>query len=381
MEGGALLSQGGYGCVFSPSINCNGKESSKKFISKIQKNDFSADNEILVGNIVSKHKDYRQYFAPVINTCSVNVSKIQTQGLGECNIMTENANLDLFLMMKIRFIEGSVLSTFITENKNSALIFSSFINIYTHLLKSIDILIQQKVVHFDLKGANIVYDKNTETPIVIDFGLSIPMNILLDDEEYYRYFYIYAPDYYVWPLEVHFLNFIENIDPEPTKENIKNLVDEFVENNSAINKLSPSFQKKYKISAIEELSKYLNQPQKQVKEKILTYWDTWDNYSISIMYLKYIDLLFGNDVQIEENQFIKFMIKTMLQNIHPDPNKRISVKKNIELVEKIISESDSMVDFEDLIKEISINKVDIIKKTLKNKKTMEKLTKKILSKK
>ena len=75
------------------------------------------------------------------------------------------------------------------------------------------------------------------------------------------------------------------------------------------------------------------------------------------------------------------MIKTMLQNIHPDPNKRISVKKNIELVEKIISESDSMVDFEDLIKEISINKVDIIKKTLKNKKTMEKLTKKILSKK
>ena len=37
MEGGALLSQGGYGCVFSPSINCSGKESSKKLNVDINK--------------------------------------------------------------------------------------------------------------------------------------------------------------------------------------------------------------------------------------------------------------------------------------------------------------------------------------------------------
>ena len=49
MEGGSLLSQGGYGCVFTPSINCQGIEHSKDFISKIQKNDFSARNEIFVG--------------------------------------------------------------------------------------------------------------------------------------------------------------------------------------------------------------------------------------------------------------------------------------------------------------------------------------------
>ena len=27
MEGGKKLAEGGYGCVFSPSINCSGKES------------------------------------------------------------------------------------------------------------------------------------------------------------------------------------------------------------------------------------------------------------------------------------------------------------------------------------------------------------------
>ena len=381
MEGGALLSQGGYGCVFSPSINCSGKESSKKFISKIQKNDFSADNEILVGNIVSKNKNSDRYFAPVINSCPISVSKIKTEGLDNCNIITENSKLDLFLMMKIKYIDGSVLSTFITENKSSAFIFSRFVNIYSHLLKGLEILIQENVVHFDLKGLNIVYDKENEIPIIIDFGLSIQINILLDDKNYYRYFYIYAPDYYVWPLEVHYLNFIENIDPEPTKENIKNLVRDFVEKNSAINKLSESFQKKYTISAVEELNKYLNKPPREVKKEILKYWKTWDNYSLSIMYLKYIDLLFGKDTQIEDNKYIKFMIQIMLQNIHPNPKRRISVKKNIELVENFMTETNSMRDFEGLINEISLNKDEIIKKTLKNKKTMTKLTKKILSKK
>ena len=40
MKGGGLLAEGGYGCVFSPGINCNGKTMvSKKYVSKIQKYD------------------------------------------------------------------------------------------------------------------------------------------------------------------------------------------------------------------------------------------------------------------------------------------------------------------------------------------------------
>ena len=55
MIGGSLLSQGGYGCVFHPEINCKGKETTnKKYISKIQKNDFSAENEISIGKHIEK---------------------------------------------------------------------------------------------------------------------------------------------------------------------------------------------------------------------------------------------------------------------------------------------------------------------------------------
>ena len=48
MKGGKLLSEGGFGCVFNPSIKCNGESDSEKFVSKIQRYDNSAKNEIAI---------------------------------------------------------------------------------------------------------------------------------------------------------------------------------------------------------------------------------------------------------------------------------------------------------------------------------------------
>ena len=36
MIGGKLLSEGGFGCVFNPSMRCDGEVESEKFVSKIQ---------------------------------------------------------------------------------------------------------------------------------------------------------------------------------------------------------------------------------------------------------------------------------------------------------------------------------------------------------
>jgi serine/threonine protein kinase len=283
--------------------------------------------------------------------------------------------------MKIRFIDGSILSSFITENKNSSLIFSSFVNIYQHLLKGLQILVKERIVHFDLKGPNIVYNNETEKPIIIDFGLSIPIDELIKSEQYYRYFYIFAPDYYIWPLEVHFLNYIENVDEEPTLETIEQLSKEFVKKNSAINKLSESFQNKYIESSICELKKYLNKPAKQVKRLILKSWKTWDNYSISVMYLKYIETLFGNDRGLSTNHYVKFMIQTLLQNIHPNPKRRIPIDTNVKMMNDFFNNKKiiHLDNFESLIREISINKPTIIKQTIANSKRMTRLTKKILN--
>ena len=50
-SGGGFLAQGGYGCVYYPEVNCQGKDTNNKnFLSKIVQRDFSADNEINIGD-------------------------------------------------------------------------------------------------------------------------------------------------------------------------------------------------------------------------------------------------------------------------------------------------------------------------------------------
>ena len=162
---------------------------------------------------------------------------------------------------------------------------------------------------------------------------------------------------------------------------IKNLAIEFVEKNNAINKLSEHFKKEYINASIAELKKYLNLPSNTVKEHIMKHWKTWDNYSLSIMYLRYINILFGRDIALDTNNYIKYMVQIMLQNIHPNPNKRIPVKKNITMMENFFNsiKINQIDGFENLIREITINKKEIDINTLKYRKNMTIMTKKILN--
>ena len=77
MKGGKLLAQGGYGCVFLPGINCNGTSmTSKKYVSKIQKFDSTARNEIEIGKILQIINGYYNHFSPVCKFCNIDVATI-----------------------------------------------------------------------------------------------------------------------------------------------------------------------------------------------------------------------------------------------------------------------------------------------------------------
>ena len=55
MNGGGFLAEGGYGCVFYPEVNCKGKDTNNKnFLSKIVERDYSANNEMQIGQVLKK---------------------------------------------------------------------------------------------------------------------------------------------------------------------------------------------------------------------------------------------------------------------------------------------------------------------------------------
>ena len=51
----------------------------------------------------------------------------------------------------------------------------SIVESFTYLLESIEKLQLKDIVHFDVKGDNVLYNLKTGFPLIIDFGISIPI--------------------------------------------------------------------------------------------------------------------------------------------------------------------------------------------------------------
>ena len=367
MKGGKLLSEGGFGCVFNPSMKCDGTSDSEKHVSKIQRYDNSAKNEITIGNILSSIPEYRNHFAPVISHCNIDVGQIKDKDKNKC-MLFKRKKTNKYVLMKLDYIEGMEFLQYMVKNANSVQIINNIINSFNHILRSISLLVNKKIIHYDLKGSNILYSTQKKMPLIIDFGLSINMNNI-DNMNLNEVFYTYAPQYYVWPLEVHYLGLLFNVEREPTEEALKNLAKVYVENNKGLNKnFSPNFLKKFEKTCLKQLKLYSQMAFDERIKYLMNFWHTWDNYALSITYLRFLRYLALNGFY--ENSFIKFMGKLLLQNIHPDPKKRLSLIDTTHTFNGFLYKEQIDVDstFEELTDEFIKNKGNINKNLKKQRK-------------
>lgn len=370
MKGGKLLSEGGFGCVFSPGINCNGSIiNSKKYVSKIQRFNKNARNEIKIGKILQDVKGFENHFAPILKFCSIDVAKVKDNDIKKCTVLKKHSTED-FVVMKLNYINGMDFIDYIVEHKNSVQIISNLINSYNHLLKSISMMIGKKVFHGDLKGTNILFDLEKQEPILIDFGLSVSIDDV-KERNLKTIFYIFAPEYYVWPLEVHYLNYILHENKEPTTEDLKKIAKVFTQNNKGLIKnFSPEFLKKYENKCFIQLKQYEKLSIEQKIKTITGYWNTYDNYALSIMYLKFISYINMN--KYEENDFIKFLSKLLLINIDPNPENRLNIVETIHTFNTFLYQKrdNTLMTFEEIIETFIHNKEQINKQLKKERKLM-----------
>ena len=369
MKGGKLLSEGGFGCVFNPSMKCDGTSDSEKHVSKIQRYDNSAKNEIAIGNILSNIPEYRNHFAPVISHCSIDIGQIKDKDKSKC-MLFKKKKTNKYVLMKLDYVEGMEFLQYMVKNANSVQIINNIINSFNHILRSISLLVNKKIIHYDLKGSNILYSIQKKMPLIIDYGLSINMNNI-NNMNLNEVFYTYAPQYYVWPLEVHYLGLLFNVEKEPTEAALKNLAKVYVENNKGLNKnFSPNFLKKFEKMCLDQLKLYSQMAFDERVKYLMNFWNTWDNYALSITYLRFLRYLAIQGFY--ENSFINFMGKLLLQNIHPNPNKRLSLIDTTHTYNGFLYKEQIDVDstFEELTDEFVKNKQNINKK-LKNQQKLD----------
>jgi hypothetical protein len=213
------------------------------------------------------------------------------------------------------------------KNTSSYHLLSIVFDLYERITDSIQLLIKYKIVHYDLKENNILVEKRHQLPYIIDFGLSIDVSRLLQhpwsekQEDHskatihsdilyqtqsskifqYNYlwrqhFYVHAPDYFLWPIEVHLMTYLINENDTLTQDSLHKICYEYISNNKAIAYMSRDFKKKmFKIS-IATFSRFIAQPREVVLNELLKYWDKWDIYAVNIMFLKTLyEMLFHRD--------------------------------------------------------------------------------------
>jgi len=169
-----MLNYGSYGCVYYPGTDCNGNID-KTHVSKIVNTQYSS-REIKMSEEIKKIPNYQSYFVPVEESCPIQSTKVK-----KCKALTYETT---FTVLTMPFLKQVV-----TPFDES---------MFNELTYAVELLIEHNLVHFDIKSENIV---TTPKPYLIDFGISLDMN----NVDLSVYFFVYDPQQYIWPIEVHLL--------------------------------------------------------------------------------------------------------------------------------------------------------------------------------
>lgn len=250
-----FINSGSYGCIYYPGMDCNGKELDSSMVSKIV-NDQDAQHEIYISKLVRKIKHYQDHFLPVEQYCDVK----QKLNIKPCNAMKRHSK---FKLLYIRYKEPLAIQ-------------QDFKPHYHALLQSIQLLVQHKIVHFDIKEENIIL---SDKVYLIDFGLSISMKNIFSNLE--SAFYRYAVSYYLWPLEVHLLCYRIHHGPI-TYVRLTQICNDFVKHHAIIQQLSPRFIQEYIDQSILYYSTIITLSYKEFIQSCIQSWKTWDNYATTI---------------------------------------------------------------------------------------------------
>ena len=370
MDGGAVIGEGTFGCVFRPHIKCKKTKKKNNYVTKLmfESNKAIIERELKLTEKIKKIPNYQDYFAPIEEICDANMSKFSEQDKKDCKLINKKTeNKYIKKIANIRFIEGDDLIDTLKKNINHKYSFVYFLTMYEQILDSLQLLASKKIVHFDIKANNMIYNIKKNKTIIFDFGLSFDIGNIINLEDI---FYVeWAPEWTLWPVEVHYLGFIISKKRKMLDYELELFAKEYTNKHSVFRKLnnliSSVFIKSYKDKIIKILNFYNNKQESM--NNIISYiinstWKTWDNYSLNVMFFRFLNVI--NIIGYSNNEFYQELVKLFNNNISPIPSERNSIK---ETKQKFINIKKLLTPkiLKNVSKNINNNK-DIIYKTLDN---------------
>ena len=343
-------------CVFYffNETNTKKKKQNKK-IHKIVLDEFFIQNELTNHKKLFNTENRKDHFYLCENTSELKITHIHEDDIKIKNKYSSNDDTILLEFEERKLIYFKNYLKDLTKNSfnisSSTKYLLTIINSYKHLLHSLHLLVDNHIFYNHINFDSILVDKS-DYPLLSNFSFSIDYS-RSDINTYIKHFIIaYDPTYIEWPLELHILSYIlTNKLNSLSSSNIETIINEVSNNNHILNTFGPSVVSSYKQESLQYFKKYVNQSYEYILTDILQYTNNWDNYALSILFLR---ILIGIHRSIAiKNKFIILFMKLLVCNIHLNPLKRETVDMTIKRFDNLLDSLEPK-DYKDVINRLTI---------------------------
>jgi serine/threonine protein kinase len=367
-----LINSGAFGCIYRPSLTCDGNIGSEKYITKIQKNERTISNEIRISEKIRKLRGYARFFAPILKFCNVQIKKDRLDDLNKCEVFRDETKEQIlsksYVSMKTRYVGDNDLMKYIFSSTNINIFLKELWRTHLHLLKGIQKLFANKILHHDLKYNNIIFDSKMNVPIIIDFGQSWSIDEMNTESKISTIFFVFD-QYDYWTIDILICSYIfQKIGYKEahavlvTEAEMNYIYDVFVYGRTPVYDQTNLYSKQ----VVSDVFRYniLQNPGKMLKFKEVfdsyveqfigkkTWWEmyqdliqytkSWDLYSISVIYMNLLDDAFlsnpemYNNLMIISNGKLGRYIELIESVLYCRPNERPTIDFVIKQLEQIV---------------------------------------------
>lgn len=361
-----FVNQGGYGCVFQPEIVCDTNQmGSADYISKIYRNEDIDSSDIhkeeQISNMIRTVPNFTSFFVPILTTCNVDIANYKNNYINEvkkCDIFYEKKSHDkddrtntelreqnMYVSAKMRYIPNTLKNEmkFLVNQTVETDFVRKMAQTYNHIELALQKCIQAGFIHYDIKLENILYDSKIHSPVLIDYGISVVIDKLLngvnamDLRELQDIFY--TKKYYpYWCIDIFIISQFLHHDYDEFKNiTIENeylvrpttvVTQTFIDNTikmymEQFNEIFPNeeIQSRMRKNYSEFYSQFVNKSWHEILKTCVSqkWYESWDYFSLCVTYFELYEALLNERKYIKTSTGITKLMDKCLTGIVSDP--------------------------------------------------------------
>lgn len=207
-----LIGEGTYGKVYRPALPCNGKQIHGPFVGKVFEDDDEYKSQVRIAKRLHEINSRHIFSIPMYETCPENLQ-----------ILYKDGGMDLY--------------DYINDRKPKQ--FAKLIKNMKFVCRGIKMLIDNKLVHQDIKLENLVF--NEEKLYLIDFGLMATFDKVYKQKEFLKFDYLPFPPEYKFVIFKNFKNiFLKHLKSHQIFRLIKKIYPNYMDDLSLIDSVDAS---------------------------------------------------------------------------------------------------------------------------------------------